>query len=370
VVGTTPMDSRALIRARLPIPSGPPGSARAIPPLSSSREPALLNTLHVGIAVSHHRHDVCLLDRTGTPVGKPCAVPNNRPGATELIERVAAVASGYERVLLGLAATGIYWWHLAKALARAPELAPYHVRLVVFNPRLIQGFRDASTAMDQTDPDDAFLIAERLRFGWLPQSPPPDPRSLPLQRLTRYRFHLVRTLVRAKADALTLLFLAASEYARLEPFADLFEATSLAILTEFKTLDELAMLPLEDLVAFIDEQGRRRFADRSEPARLLRQVAADSFRLDDAAVEPVHFALTHALAHIRFIGQQRKPRDRRIARELERFPNTLLSVPGAGLRRRLGGGDRRHRPLPRRRRPGQVCRAVVAAPAVGRVRGG
>lgn len=290
----------------------------------------MLNTLHVGIDVSHHRHDVCLLDGMGTLVGKPFAVPNNRPGATELIGRVAAVASGYERVLLGLEATGIYWWHLAQALARAPALAPYQVRLVVFNPRLIQGFRDAYTAMDKTDPDDAFLIAERLRFGRLPQSPPPDPRYFPLQRLTRYRFHLVRTLVRAKAHALTLLFLAASEYARLEPFADPFGATSLAVLTEFKTLDELAALPLEDLVAFIDEQGRRRCADPSEPARLLRQVAADSFRLDDEAVEPVHFALTHALAHIRFIGQQLKPLDRRIARELERFPNPLLSVPGIG----------------------------------------
>jgi transposase len=145
----------------------------------------MLNTLYVGIDVSHHRHDVCLRDGMGTLVGKPFAVPNNRPGATELIERLAAVASGYERVLLGLEATGIYWWHLAQALARAPELAPYQVRLVVFNPRLIQGFRDAYTAMDKTDPDDAFLIAERLRFGWLPQSPPPDPRYFPLQRLTR-----------------------------------------------------------------------------------------------------------------------------------------------------------------------------------------
>jgi transposase len=290
----------------------------------------MLKTLHVGIDVSHDRHDVRLLDQGGVPVGRPFTILNNRPGVTELIERVAAVAPDYAQIEVGLEATGIYWWHLYRALARAPALAPYQPRLVIFNPRLIQGFRDAYPAMDKTDPDDAFLIAERLRFGRLPPGPPPDPRYFPLQRLTRYRFHLVQSLVRAKAHALTLVFLAASEYARLEPFADLFGTTSLAVLTEFKTLDELAALPLEELVAFVDERGRRRFVDPSEPARVLKQVAADSFRLDTDAVEPVHFALTSALAHIRFLGQQLKPLDRRIAQELARFPNTLLSVPGIG----------------------------------------
>jgi transposase len=290
----------------------------------------MLNTLHVGIDVSQQRHDVCLLDGTGAPVGKPFAVRNNHPGATELIGRVAAAAPGYAPVLLGLEATGIYWWHLAQALVRAPALAPYQPRLVVFNPRVIQGFRDAYPAMDKTDPDDAFVIAGRLRFGHLPAAPPPDSRSFPLQRLTRYRFHAVQTLVRAKTQALTLLFLAASEYARLAPFSDLFGTTSLAVLTEFKTLDELAALPLDELVAFVDERGRRRFVDPSAPARVLKQVAAESFRLDDDAVAPVHFALTSALAHIRFLTQQLKPLDRRIAQELARFPNTLLSVPGIG----------------------------------------
>jgi transposase len=290
----------------------------------------MLKTLHIGIDVSHERHAVCLLDQAGARLGQHLTVLNHRPGAQALIEQVAAAATGYERVQIGLEATGIYWWHLYRALARAPELAPYQPRLVVFNPRLIQGFRAAYAAMDKTDPDDAFLIAERLRFGRLPEYPPPDPRYFPLQRLTRSRFHLVHTLVRAKAHALTLLFLAASEYGRLEPFSDPFGATSLAVLAEFRSVDELAAVPLEDLAAFLDAQGRHRFADPAATARLLHQVAADSFRLDDEAVEAVHFALAHALAHIRFLSQQLKPLDRRIARELERFPNTLLSVPGIG----------------------------------------
>ncbi len=288
------------------------------------------DTLHVGIDISHRSHAVALLDQTGAPIGKPFAVPNNRPGAAALIQRIGTAASGYQQVLVGMEATGIYWWHLCQALAGAPELAPYRPRLIVFNPRLIQGFRDAYADMDKTDPDDAFLIAERLRFGRLPQAAPPDLRYFPLQRLTRYRFHLVHTLVRAKAHALTLLFLAASEYERQPPFADPFGATSIAVLTEFQGLDELAALPVEELTAFLDRQGRHRFTDPAATAQLLQQLAAHSFQLNDEAVEPLHFVLTHALAHIRFLTQQLGPLDRRIAQELERFPHTLLSVPGIG----------------------------------------
>src|SRR5579871_1834214 len=211
--------------------------------------------LHVGIDVSRTDHEVCLLDDAGTRLGKPLRVLNNRPGVAELIAHVAARAPNYARVQFGFEATGLYWWHLYRTLAEAPDLVPYQPRIVVFNPKLIHGFRDAYTAMDKTDPADAFLIAERLRFGRLPEYPSPDARYFPLQRLTRYRCHLVHTVVRAKAHALTLLFLVASEYDRLEPFADPFGVTSVALLSELGSLDELAARPLDELAAFLDEQG-------------------------------------------------------------------------------------------------------------------
>lgn len=290
----------------------------------------MLKTLNVGIDVSSQEHAVRLLDEAGDPQGGEFAVANNLSGAKALLEHLDQVAGDYDQVLVGLEATGIYWWHLYRFLQQKAQEASPPRRVVVFNPKVIHGFREVYTAMDKTDPQDAFLIAERLRFGRLPDYPPPDPRYFPLQRLTRYRFHLVQTLVRTKAHTLTLLFLASSEYKRLEPFKDPFGATSLAILTEQQGLDKLAEMPLEALVDFLDTQGRHRFKDPEALARLLKQVAADSFRLDQDAVEPVHFALSSALSHIRFLTQQLKSLDRRVASELERFPNTLLSVRGIG----------------------------------------
>jgi transposase len=288
----------------------------------------MLKTLHVGIDVGHDRHSFCLTNEAGKCLVPARTVLNNRPGAAELIAEVQRAALDYEEVLVGMEATGLYWWHLYRAMST--DLSPATTRVVVFNPRLIHGFRDASNALEKTDVDDAYLIAERLRFGHLPVYPPPDPRYFPLQRLTRYRFTLVHSLVRAKAAALGLVFLAASEYERVEPFSDPFGATSVGVLREFQSLDELAAAPIEDLTAFITHRGRNRFADPSAVARLLQKIAAESFRLDLDAVDPIKFLLSSALAQIQFLTQQIKLLDERIARELERFPNTLLSVPGIG----------------------------------------
>ena len=285
----------------------------------------MLRTLNVGIDVSRGHHDVCLLDETGQKVGKSFTIRNNRTGVAGLVERVADLAPEYEQVQLGMEATGIYWYHLYRTLARSLESCT----LVVFNPRLIDGFRNAYNAMDKTDPQDSELIAERLRFGRLPEHPP-DLRYFALQRLTRYRFQLVQTLVRTKTQALTLLFLAKSEYDQLEPFSDPFGATSVAVLDEFGTLDELAAIPLEELTSFIDKRGRHSFEDPSEPARKLKQVASESFELEPDVIEPVQFALSSSLAHVRFLMEQLRALDRRIAKEVERFPNTLLTVPGIG----------------------------------------
>jgi transposase len=290
----------------------------------------MLKTLNVGIDVSHREHAVRLLDEVGQPQGPPLVIANNLSGARTLVGKLEQVGVGYERVLVGLEATGIYWWHLYRHLQQSAEGASPPRQVIVFNPKLIHGFREVYAAMDKTDPQDAYLIAERLRFGKLPDHPPPDPRYFPLQRLTRYRFHLVKTLVRAKAHALTLVFLFASEYERLEPFSDPFGATSLAVLTEHQSMDELAERPIDELVELLETEGRHRFEAPEDLAGLLKQVASDSFPLDESALEPVHFALTSALSHVRFLTQQLKALDRRIARELERFPNTLISVRGIG----------------------------------------
>jgi hypothetical protein len=77
------------------------------------------------------------------------------------------------------------------------------------------------------------VIADRLRFGRLPESCQVDFRYLPLQRLTRFRYRLVQTITREKNYFLTNLFLKFNTICQDKVLSDIFRATSEAILTEF-----------------------------------------------------------------------------------------------------------------------------------------
>ncbi|WP_083815329.1 IS110 family transposase [Thermoanaerobacterium xylanolyticum] len=66
--------------------------------------------------------------------------------------------------------------------------------------------------MPKTDDFDARIIADCVRFGRVNPTPMPDFRYAALQRLTRFRYHLVQTISSEKSRALNLLYL--KEYFR------------------------------------------------------------------------------------------------------------------------------------------------------------
>jgi hypothetical protein len=177
---------------------------------------------YVGLDVSHATAVACfLLADGGEPVPR-WAVPNTAGGAAGLAERLAGLAAQHavDELRIGLEATGLYWWHLAVALADAPALQPYRPRVYALNPKLVETFRANDGGLPKADRLDAFLIAERVSFGRA--LPPPfrvDVRYAPLPRLTRFRVHLVRTLARAKNSFLTSCSSRAPASARRAPSA-------------------------------------------------------------------------------------------------------------------------------------------------------
>ena len=327
----------------------------------------------VGLDVSQQEAAVCFLLGDGREPAPRWTVANSQPGADALVERLAALARehGVDELRIGLEATSLYWWHLACTLKDAPPLAPYRPRVYALNPKLVHDFRKHYGALPKTDRTDAFVIAERVRFGR--QLPPPfqlDARYAPLQRLTRFRVHLAQTLAREKSYFLTFLFLRFSGFSQAGPFHDPFGATSCAVLEEFTT-EELAQTPLDALATYLGEKGRGRFKDPGEVAASLRRAARDSFRLDKVLDEPLAVVLGSTMATIRTLQAQLRAVDKTIAQELKAIPQTLSSVPGlgpvwtAGLIRR----NRRHPALHGRGGPGAVRRAGLASPRVGHVPG-
>src|SRR5262249_10466614 len=307
------------------------GHARTCP-TGTDRRLSMPTIAFVGLDISQLDASVCFLLPDGTEPVPGWTIPNTLPGADALATTLAHLAQTYhlDQLRIAMEATGLLWWHLACALKDAPALAPFAPRIYALNPHLITTFRANYGALPKTDCADAFLIAERLRFGrQLPSPFQLDARYAPLQRLTRFRCHLAQNLAREKSYFLSFLFLTFSTYGQIAPFGDPFGATSSAVLDEFST-EELTQQELADLAVYLEAKGRGRFADPDALALTLQRAARDSYRLDKVLQEPLRLVLATTLATIRTLQTQLKTVDKTIAQELATIPQTLASVPGLG----------------------------------------
>ncbi|MGQ9586756.1 MAG: IS110 family transposase [Anaerolineae bacterium] len=289
--------------------------------------------LLVGVDVHRKTNTVCLMDGQGCEIGPRFTVDNNRPGSEAFIQQIVhqAVAGNFDAIHIAAEATGWYWWHFFQDLDQDPFLNQWPLELYPINPRLTASSKKTYVDLDYRDLVDAFVIADRLRLGRdLPAPFHYEERYFPLRLLTRYRFHLTHNLAREKAYCLAILYLKASEYTRLEPFANLFGAASRAVLQEFASIEEIAPVPFEELVEFIHHQGKRRFPDPAKNARQLQLVARDSYPLPEALQQPVNLILGMGLKHISFLEQQEKRLSTAIAQQMEATPHTLDTIPGFG----------------------------------------
>jgi transposase len=205
----------------------------------------MAETLYLGIDVSMAENVCCPLLQDGTEAKRRFTVSNNLPGAEQLTDEICLLMERYrlDRLLVGLEATNLYWWHLACLLNSTPKLLPFQPRVYAFNPRLIKGFKKALSDSAKSDINDAYAIAERLRFGRLPAPFIPNELYQPLQRLTRFRCHLTHQITREKNYFLSFLFLKFSEYQNLDPFSDIFGVASQTVLTDYLTVDEIVATP-------------------------------------------------------------------------------------------------------------------------------
>jgi transposase len=290
-------------------------------------------TLYVGTDISEATNRTRFIDSGGTDVGRGFSSANDLLGSERLVEEVLRRARqiGATEIRWGLEATNLFWWHLATYLTTHPDLLAAGLKVWVFNPRQVASFKDAYGDLGKGDWVDAGVIAERLRFGRLPAECYLDERYQPLQRLTRHRRHLVKTLVREKAVALGYVYLKLSAYHVTKPLADTFGVTSQVLLTDYLTPDEVVQAPLQELAELISLKSRGTVADPDEVAEAVKQAARRSYRLPQKMVEPVNLVLSSSLLTIRTLTAQIKPLDKAIAIELKAAPaQTVDTVPGLG----------------------------------------
>jgi hypothetical protein len=233
-----------------------------------------LSKLHVGIDVSLRTHQVQFMDAFGHDLAS-FPIDNNQPGADTLIRKVLETteAKQIHAVTLGMEATSNLGWHLAHYLQQQfdgyrPNL---DAQIYVLNARKVARFKKGYDMLPKNDRIDAWVIADHLRFGRLPQAMTDSVQFEALQRLTRTRFHMVQSITRDKTFFLNQLFLKFSGLRQDNPFSNSFGTTSLAVIQELEP-EQIVQMPLQDLIDFLVDKSRNRFEDPEETAKELQSV--------------------------------------------------------------------------------------------------
>ena len=289
-------------------------------------------SLFCGCDVALENNTIWLMLEDGSQPVKLFGVENNQLGAEVLVERIYSIAKEHcvSDILIGTEATSMYDWHLLEYLSESKLALEFNLKLYRFNAKWIKNFKKSVAPRGKTDPVDSFAIAERLRMGRLPKEYVPDIKYQPLRKLTRFRFHLQQQIAREKDFFLANLFLKASAYSSVKPFGSTFSATSLAVINDFFSVDELAAASIEELTDFILKKGKSHFSHPDEIVNNLKRVSRESYRLKPELAPSVNLILASTFNNIRCYKEQVKLVDEAIAENLKAFKHTLDSITGIG----------------------------------------
>ena len=300
-----------------------------------------LSTLFVGIDIGSRINVVSAIDFNQEYFIKWKPVPNAYGGA-ELVENMIADILDknhiFKYVIIGMESTGFYGVHIANYLSSSKKLAAFSTHIYCLNPKEIAQYKKSFNSLDKNDNIDSFIIADFARVGRISIKPWRGSQYLALQRLTRHRMHLTECITREKTYMLNNIFLKFSEFAMLgkgeHPFSDKYGATAEAILTEFKTNEDIVNSSIEELAEFINSKSRGRISDPEETAKLLQTAARNSYRLDKCLYDPLTISITCSFNCISSYEKELKAIDSAILKTVKGLNpieyQVLNSIPGIG----------------------------------------
>jgi transposase len=303
------------------------------------RTDEILSTLYVGIDVSSRTNAVCALDFQ-TKKHLVLTVGNNNTGAETLAVQLAETLAkgGFKKAVIAMESTSIYSIHIASFLSTAETLLQFNAEVYCLNPKTTANYKKSYIDIGKTDPTDAFIIADFARVGRIDTKPWRGSQHLALQRLTRHRLHLAKSIAREKSYMLTNIFLKFSELAVCDkadrPFSDTFGATAEAVLRDFLTTDDIVSQTPQQLAEFVNDKGHKHFASPEKTAALLQQAARQSFRLDRCLYEPLTLSIASSFNCVAAFEKEITTIDKAIARAVKGLNpleyQCLVSIPGIG----------------------------------------
>jgi len=293
-----------------------------------------MSKLYGGIDIGLKEFHFHAMDGDGNPIGKPRRFTNNVPGMKQLVDHLELHIhkQGATSVSLGMEATGLYWFPLFQALQQDERIGQWHTQLLAMNPKLVESFRQAYPDVDKSDPVDALIIADRVRFGRgiAPQHIHSE-QFLSLQRLTRFYVHLVQQQTDLKNYASSFLYLTFSEWIRCKPFSDRYGTTACRLMKKYKSAEEMAEMTSDELQALLKDFSKNHFRDPKQKAEDVLQMARDSFTIPPGLVDSVHLLIKQTLQQLDLLEKHLDRLTKQIEKAMKGIKNPLVSIPGIGL---------------------------------------
>lgn len=286
-------------------------------------------TLYVGCDVSTGENFVCAILSDDTKIFS-CSFDNNIEGAEKMVTAIADTMQKHqlENISFAVESTSNYHFHILNFMDSAESLKKYGLTLYQLNASLVNKFKKIQPKTSKTDKYDAYVIANRLRFGSLPEPFQASNEYESLKRLTRTRFHIIKSLEAEYNYFLSQLYLKFSEYKKL-PFSTTFGATSISLLTDFE-VEDLVKMPEEELTDFLIDKGRDKFEDPEDYAAQIKKLARNCYRVKKRVSDAMSTILKISLQTIKGLKDALKSINKAIEAELDQFDQTLESIPGIG----------------------------------------
>ena len=289
------------------------------------------NSLYVGVDVSAKSFVYVVQNEEGVFLHPPKTLPNNPSGAEKLKNSILMPAKETlsSEIKIGFEATSFYDFHLCEFFSKIKERVVFKVYR--FNAYRISKFKKVFSEINKTDKTDCKIICDYIRLGKdLPACYRGENPYSALQRLTRYRVHLVEMITKEINRILSYIFLKFNGLLQNERFKNKTSNTFLSLIEEFSTLEEVVNKSEKELFKFVIEKSKNRFKNPKKILLEIQSAVRKSYRLRKELTPSVHFITANIISNIRALKHSLKEIDKEIERKLYQFPNTLTSVKGIG----------------------------------------
>ena len=274
----------------------------------------------VGIDIAKRKHEAVVIDEKGRIVQKPFHFPNFLSGYNSLISLVKRITSTRKDVVFGMESTSHYW------LALYSHLIKDGYTTHVINPIQSDAFRGLFIRQAKTDPIDAVIIAEVIRFGKYSSTHFPQHKILALREMCRNRLYMVDSVSDLKRKITALIDQIFPEYE--EIFSDIFLVSSIEVLYRYPTPKKLLHIRKDTLTNLLIKCSGGHFG--SAKADEIMDAAKNSFGIDDPYDVYANLIKTY-LKQIKFIQKNISEMEQKITEIMDEIGSPITSIPGIGV---------------------------------------